>query len=187
MTDWARIRTEVYSAYPEHPDTARQMWRWSAGFREWIDRRGTDVRAVERGDILAFLDNEDWGPGTKNAQQRITAINAVVKAARSVAPARARDQSSASAWVDGVPDRSPLGKAIVRVLARAKTEGDRRRWRTAIGTFGRWSEARGIPLSDAWAGDVDAFRRDYLESGRTSPGEYLRVARMLLAEVAAEA
>jgi hypothetical protein len=186
MTDWATIEAEVCAGYPGHPDTARQMWRWSAGFRDWIDRRGTDVRAVERGDILAFLDNEPWGPGTKNAQQRITAINAVVRAARAFAPARARNPSTASAWVDRVPDRSPLGKAIARVLAGAKTEGDRRRWTTAIGTFGRWSDARGVPVPEAWPGDIDAFRRDYLESGRTSPGEYIRVARRLLAEIGAD-
>lgn len=185
MTDWARIEVELHASYPDHPETARQMWRWSSGFRLWIDRRGTDVRAVERGDILAFLDQEDWGPGTSNRHQRITAINALVKAARTIAPARARDPNSAASWVDGVPSRSPAGKAIAQVLARAKSEGDRRRWTTAIGTFGRWSEERGISVSDAWLGDVDAFRRDYVASGRTSPGEYVRVARMLLREIAA--
>lgn len=67
MTDWSRIEIELNAAYPERGESARQMWRWSTAFREWVDRRGTDVRSVERGDILAFLEQEDWGPGTKNS------------------------------------------------------------------------------------------------------------------------
>lgn len=186
MTDWAPVEAELRERYAAHPDTASQLWRWSAGFRDWIDRRGTDVRAAEDGDILAFLNTEYWGPGTRNRHQRITALRAVIKAAREVSPRRSRNAASAAAWLDRIPARSPLGKAVARVLASAKTEGDRRRFRTALGTFGRWcEEERGVALAHVWPGDVDAFRRDYLESGRRSPGEYIRVARRLLVELSA--
>jgi hypothetical protein len=105
------------------------------------------------------------------------------RAARNLEPARARNRSCASAWLDQVPARSPLGKAIARVMSHAKSEGDRRRWATALGTFARWCESRGITVEQAWPGDIDAFRRDYLESGRTSPGEYIRVAPRLIREM----
>jgi hypothetical protein len=38
-------------------------------------------------------------------------------------------------------------------------------------------------MRDLWPGHIDAFRRDYLESRGTSPGEYARVARRLLREI----
>jgi hypothetical protein len=32
----------------------------------------------------------------------------------------------------------------------------------------------GLSVDEIWPGDIDAFRRDFLASGRTSPGEYHR-------------
>jgi hypothetical protein len=183
VNDWPRIETYLRAKHVEHPNTARQIWRWSAAFRDWLDRRGTDVRAVEAGDIAAFLDQEAWGPGSSNREQRVWAMDAVAKAARSVAPARARSPLFATAWADRVQPRSPLGKAVARVLAQAKSEGDRRRWSTALGMYAKWCESQGRRVEDSWPGDIDAFRRDYLASGKTSPGEYQRVARRLIREL----
>lgn len=184
MNDWPRIETVLRAEYGQRPDTARQVWGWSGNFREWLDRRGTDARTVEAGDIAAFLDQADWGPGSSKREQRVWAMRAVVRAARSVSPARARSPLFATAWLDRVPPRSPLGKAVARVMARAKSEGDRRRWSTALGTYARWCERQGLAVEDSWPGDIDAFRRDYLASGKTSPGEYARIARALLREIA---
>jgi hypothetical protein len=185
VNDWARIETCLRAEYARRPDTARQIWNWSAAFRDWVDQRGTDARTVEAGDIAAFLDQEDWGPGSNKREQRIWAMRAAVQAARAVAPARARSPLFATAWLDGVAPRSPLGKAVARVLARAKSEGDRRRWSTALGTYARWCERQGLAVEDSWPGDIDAFRREYLASSKTSPGEYVRIARALLREIAA--
>lgn len=79
--------------------------------------------------------------------------------------------------------RSPLGKTIARVLASARSGGDTARWSTALGTLLLWSDRHGIDASELWAGGIDVFRRDYMASGRTSPGEYLRVARRLVREL----
>lgn len=183
MNDWTRIETCLRSKYAQKPDTARQIWAWSDAFRDWLDRRGTDARTVENGDIACFLQQEDWATGSSNHHQRIWALRAVAKAARMVSPARARSPMFATAWLDTVPPRSPLGKAIARVLARAKSEGDRQRWSTALGMYARWCERQGRAVEDSWPGDIDAFRRDYLASGKTSPGEYQRVAQALLREL----
>lgn len=184
MNDWPLIETCLRAEYAQRPDTARQVWGWSGNFREWLDRRGSDARTVEAGDIAAFLDQADWGPGSSKREQRVWAMRAVVHAARSVSPARARSPLFATAWLDRVPPRSPLGKAVARVMARAKSEGDRRRWSTALGTYAKWCERQGLAVEDSWPGDIDAFRRDYLASGKTSPGEYARIARALLREIA---
>jgi hypothetical protein len=69
------------------------------------------------------------------------------------------------------------------VLADARSEGDRRRWRTALGTFLRWCDANDLAPEVVWPGDVDVFQRDYLASGRRSPGEYARVARRLIRQL----
>lgn len=183
MNDWQNIEAHLRAEFVNRPDTARQIWSWSGEFRSWLDARGTDARVVEAGDIAAFLDHEVWGPGSSNRDQRVWALRAVVLAARSFAPSRARGPQFATAWLDTVPPRSPLGNAIARVLARAKSEGDRRRWSTAMGMFARWCGSRGLKVDDAWPGDVDAFGRDYRASGKTSPGEYQRVARLLLREL----
>jgi hypothetical protein len=52
-----------------------------------------------------------------------------------------------------------------------------------LGTFLGWCEERRIEANDCWPGDLAVYRRRLLEDGRTSPGEYLRVARMLLVEL----
>lgn len=116
MNDWPRIETHLRAAFAERPDTGRQIWGWSSAFRDWLDRRGTDARVIEAGDIASFLDREDWGPGTKNRDQRVWAMRAIGHAARFVEPARARSPHFASAWQDTVLPRSPLGKAVARVL-----------------------------------------------------------------------
>ena len=74
-----------------------------------------------------------------------------------------------------------MGKAIAAVLAEARTESDRRRWRTCLGSFLMWCDSRGLALDEVWPGDLDTYRRDYLASGRRSPGEYVRLARRLTA------
>lgn len=183
VNDWQNVETHLRASFASKPDTARQIWSWSAAFRDWLDARGTDARVVEPGDIAAFLDQEDWGPGSSKRDQRVWALRAVVLAARSFAPSRARGLQFATAWLDTVPPRSPLGKAVARVLARAKSEGDRRRWSTALGMYARWCASKGLKVEDSWPGDVDAFRRDYLAAGKTSPGEYQRVSRALLREL----
>lgn len=184
LNDWTRIETCLRAEYALKPDTFRQIWGWSTAFREWLDRRGTEARTVEPGDIACFLDQEDWGPGSSKRHQRIWAMRAVAEAARMVTPARARSPLFATAWLDTVAPRSPLGKAISRVLAQAKSEGDRSRWSTALGMYARWCQQQGRAVEDSWLGDVDAFRRDYLATGKTSPGEYGRVAKMLIRELA---
>jgi hypothetical protein len=68
-------------------------------------------------------------------------------------------------------------------MAEAKTEHDRGRWPTCLGIFLLWCDARDLDVADVWPGDIDAFRRDYLASGRTSPGEYVRMARRLVQQV----
>jgi hypothetical protein len=183
MNDWARIEAAVRHTYAAKPDTARQALKWSAAFRDWLDARGTAARDVTNGDIASFLAQEAWGPGPKKREQRVWAIRALVSAAQSLAPAQARDPHSAVARLDSVLPRSPLGKAIAAVLADARSEGDRRRWRTALGTFLRWCDANDLAPEVVWPGDVDVFQRDYLASGRRSPGEYARVARRLIRQL----
>ncbi len=97
----------------------------------------------------------------------------------------ARRPDTAAARVDVVPARSPLGKAVARVLAGARGEGDRRRWMTCLGTFLLWCDRRGVPATECWLGDLAPYRRQRLEAGYRSPGEYMRVARMLLEQVTA--
>lgn len=183
MNDWPRIEMHLRAEYAERPDTARQIWNWSAAFRGWLDRRGTDAGTVKPGDIACFLDQEYWGPGSKKRDQRVWAMRAIAQAARTVTPPRARSPHFASAWLDTVRPRSPLGKAVARVLAKAKSQGDRQRWSTALGMYARWCESQGLAVEDSWLGDIDAFRRDYLATGKTSPGEYGRIARALVREL----
>jgi hypothetical protein len=94
-----------------------------------------------------------------------------------------RRPGAARLHLERVPPRSPLGKAISRVLAGAATKGDAERWSTALGTFLSWVNARDLMATELWPGDVAVFRRDYLASGRRSPGEYVRVARRLVHEL----
>jgi hypothetical protein len=82
-----------------------------------------------------------------------------------------------------VPARSSLGKALARVLAQAKSEGDRPRFATCLDTFLGWCAGRKIAAVDCWPGDLAVYRRWLLEDRRISPGEYTLVARMLLVEL----
>ena len=79
--------------------------------------------------------------------------------------------------------KSPLGKALAQVLAGARSEGDRRRFKTCLGAFLQWCDSRGVPPADCWPGDLAVYKRDRLAAGKRSPGEYLRVARRLLDEL----
>ena len=146
------------------------MWRWSMAFREWIDRRGTDVRVVERGDILAFLEQEDWGPGTRNRHQRITAINAVVKAARTIAPARARDsRARRPGWTRSrpVPPRVRRLRESSHAPSPRATAGDGQRPSAHSADGPKPAASASLMRGSATS---MPFRGDYLESGRTSPG-----------------
>jgi len=49
--------------------------------------------------------------------------------------------------------------------------------------YARWCVGRALAVEDSWPGHIDVFRRDYLASGKTSPGEYARVARALLRQL----
>ena len=89
-----------------------------------------------------------------------------------------------AARLDAVPARSPLGKAIARVLARAKTPNERARLATILGAFLVWCEQRELAPSECWPGDLDVYRRDRIAAGYTSPGDYRRVAGWLLTELA---
>jgi hypothetical protein len=181
MTDWTRVRTALEADATLDARSRAQVWRWSEGFRRWLDERDIEGAIAGRPEMVRFLDAGDWGPGSSNRHQRMWALRKLVALAQSLPPARARSTAFATARLDDVPERSPLGIAITRVLAGAKTASDRARFRTALGTFLRWCDGRGREPRDCWPGDVDAFRRDYVASGRTSPGEYVRVARRLLA------
>jgi hypothetical protein len=46
-----------------------------------------------------------------------------------------------------------------------------------------WCEENGIPATDCWPGDLAVYRRWLLAQQRTSPGEYMRVAKMHLNEL----
>ena len=182
MNDWGRIREALFADSARSRGTLEQAWRWTADARAWLDRHGIDVRAATKGDIERYLAQAPEG-GVTDRNKRVWAFKRLIAAAKTVGPRRARSPGSAAARLDSVPERSPLGKAIAAVLADPRSEGDRRRWPTCIGTFLLWCDARGLAPSDVWPGDIDAFRGDYLASGRRSPGEYVRLARMLLARL----
>lgn len=137
--------------------------------------------------MLRFLSDVEPTSGPRNADQRLWAFKHLVAAACAVTPARARRPGTAAARVDAIPGRSPLGKAIDRVMARARTDGDRGRWMTCIGAFLLWCDGRGLAPAECWPGDLDVYRRDRLSMGYRSPGEYVRVARLLLRELDAGA
>jgi hypothetical protein len=183
VNDWKRIGNELFAEPGAKRGTCEQAWRWSAGARDWLDRHGIEARDAGRSDALRFV-SEVPTDGVTDPSKRMWAFNVLVRAARSVSPPVARRPDTARAVLDRIPARSPLGVAIARVLSGARTEHDRRAWPTCLGSFLQWCDSCGIdPMRDLWPGHIDAFRRDYLESRGTSPGEYARVARRLLREI----
>lgn len=184
MNDWERIRASLEADEALIDARKNEIWRWTALAREWLDEQGVDVTTVVRGDMLRYVSEVEPTSGPKNPQQRLWAFKHLVEAARSVTPARARRTDTAVARLDAVPGRSPLGKAIARVFARARSDGDRTRWATCLGAFLLWCDRVGRPATECWPGDLGVFRADRLEAGYRSPGEYVRVARMLLEELA---
>jgi hypothetical protein len=183
MNDWDLIRDALFADSARSRGTLEQAWRWTADARAWLDRQGIDVRAATKGDIERYL-AESPGCAVADRNKRVWAFRRLIGAASTFSARRVRSPGSAAARVDSVPERSPLGKAIAAVLAEARGDGDRRRWPTCLGTFLLWCDAKGLAPGDAWPGDIDAFRRDYLASGRSSPGEYARLARRLVARLA---
>lgn len=181
--DWQRIEAALHADGSIPEARRREIWRWTTLARPWLDAQGLDIRALTHGDALRFVDQVPPTSGPKNRHQRIWALTRLAEVARSIAPPRSRRPDSLSARVDAIPERSPLGKAVARVLASAKSEGDRRRFAVCLGSFLVWCDARGIPAADCWDGDLATFRRDRLEAGYRSPGEYVRVARRLLGEL----
>jgi len=184
VNEWTRVQAELFADPERKRETLKQAWRWTEPARRWLDIHRIDARSVTKGDIERYLRTAPEAQGPKDRDKRTWAFHVLTAAACRVSPARSTSPDSARARLDQVPERSPLGKAIAAVLAGAKSEGDRARWPTCLGTFLRWCDARGLAADEVWPGDIDAFRRDYLASGRTSPGEYVRVARRLVRELA---
>jgi hypothetical protein len=178
MNNWVAIKAELFAHPTLKEATLKQAWRWTAGARGRLDAEATDVRTLSSGDTKRLVEGVPWP--VSDPDKRTWALNLVVDAARAVLPPRASRPATAAARLDAVPARSPLGKAIAKVLSQATTPHDRRSWPTCLGTFLLWCDARGVDVQDVWPGDIDAFRRDYLASGRTSPGEYVRMANRLL-------
>ena len=183
MNNWEAIKASLYADDSVTRSRRNEIWRWTTAVRSWLDANGIDILTVGPGDMGRFVAEVPPSSGPTNPYQRKSAFRQLVKAAAAVIPAPARRSGTAAALVDQVPARSPLGKAIARVLACSKSEGDRRRWATCLGAFLRWCDDRGVAATDCWPGDLVVYRRDRLAAGYASPGEYLRVARRLLAEL----
>lgn len=184
MNDWDRIKASLDADTSVTRSRRSEIWRWTTLVRPWLDSNGIDILTVTPGDMERFVTEIPPTSGPTNRYQRKTAFRKLTQAAMAVAPAQAQRRNTAAARVDEVPGRTPLGRAIARVLARAKSEGDRRRWATCLGAFLRWCDSRGMAVADCWPGDLAVYRRDRLAEGYRSPGKYLRVARMLLVEFA---
>jgi hypothetical protein len=184
VNDWERIKDALFANPRVRKETLDQAWRWTASGRKWLDEVGLDARDVDRNDIARFVEEVPPGDGVQDANKRKWAFKLLAAAAKEVAPPIARSPHTATAQIDRVPARSPLGKVITRVLATANTKRDREVWPTCLGAFLLWCGTREIdPMKDLWPGHIDAYRRDYLANKGTSPGEYVRVARRLLAEI----
>lgn len=183
MNDWPRIYAALDADLDLRPERKREVWRWTIQARAWLDLSGIAAGGMTRGDMVRFVNEVQPTSGPMNPSTRIWALRVLVRFAAAVSPRRARSSGTAVARLDEVPERSPLGKAIAAVLAQARSEGDRRRWSTCLGTFLIWCDSRAVSPLDCWPGDLDAYRRDRLEAGYRSPGEYLRVARMVLGEL----
>lgn len=180
--DWDQIRGAVFSNLDIRPTRAAEVWRWTALVRHWADENRIDIRTAGDGDVRRFLDEVEATSGARNPDQRKWAFGKLVDAAQSLKPTRAHPASLA-ATLDRIPARSPLGKALSRVLSRATCEANRRMWPTCLGAFLAWCDERGLDPVECWLGDLAAFKRDRIDGGYRSPGEYVRVARMLLKEL----
>lgn len=187
MNDWDRIHAALDADADLRPERKREVWRWTIEARTWLDSVGLDAATLARGDMLRYVNEVQPTSGPSRPDTRMWALKILARSAAAVSPRRGARPGTAVARADEVAERSPLGKAIARVLARARSEGDRRRWRTCLGAFLQWCDERDIPATDCWPGDIDVYRRDRVATGYQSPGEYVRVARMLLAEVLAGA
>ncbi len=184
MNDWERINTSLDADDSVTQSRRNEIWRWTQLARSWLDENGIDILTATPGDMERFVAEVPASSGPKNPYQRKSAFRQLLKAAEAVGLPHARRAGTAVARIDEVPARSPLGKAIARVLAGATSEGDRRRWATCLGTFLRWCDTRGIPAMECWPGDLNTYRLDRLAGGFSSPGEYVRVARMLIVALA---
>lgn len=182
MNDWEEVRVALFSDPDTKPARAAEAWRWTELARDWADREGIDIRGASDGDILRFIETVEPTVGSRDPYQRKWAFTKLRSAARAVAPPRTRPGSLA-ARLDKVPPRSPLGKALAQVLSRATCEANRRMWPTCLGAFLAWCYERGLDPVECWPGDLAAFKRDRVEHGYRSPGEYVRVAGMLLEEL----
>ena len=185
MNDWTRIKAALDADPDLKPERKKEIWRWTSLARVWLDTNQIEVANVVRGDMLQFVHDVEPTSGPTSRSSRLWALKWLIQVAVTVSARRVRVGGTAVARLDLVPERSPLGKAIAAVIARARSEGDRRRWLTCLGAFIAWCDLRQIPADDCWPGDIDAYRRHRLEQGFTSPGEYTRVARFLLAELEA--
>ena len=182
MNDWTRIKDALWATGILEA-RKKEAWRWSALARDWLDANDIDARSVDHGTMQRFVHEVEPVSGTRNPHQRIWAFNLLVEAARAVSPPRARRTGTAVARLDNVAERSPLGKAISRVMARARSEGDRRRWGTCLGEFLGWCAERDLDPLECWHGDIGVFRRERIAAGFNSPGEYVSVANKLLEEI----
>ena len=182
MNDWGRIEASLRSRQHPKPADDRPDLALDGAGATWLDANEIDICTVTSGDITRFIAEVEPTSGPKNPSQRKAFINAVAAAALAVAPSHGLVSQLAGRLGD-VGDKSPLGHAVARVLAGARSEGDRRRFATCLGTFLRWCDSRGIPPSECWPGDLAAFKRDRLAMGYRSHGEYGRVARRLLDEL----
>jgi hypothetical protein len=192
MTDCKSVRRELLSSY--EGETPARAWLWTSSFRSYLDALGVSAHAAGRPEIEGWLASPPWGPGPSNRDKRVWAANKLLASARAARPPRARAAGTATARLDVVPNRSPLGKAINRVMASAAAPGDSRRFACVLGVFLSWCDARGVPPEEVWEGDLDVYARDLkagavaTASGRRhvvkAVGEYRRVAAKLLRELA---
>lgn len=182
MNDWDRVEGALRADEHRSRTTIDQAWRWTAGARKWLDAQGLLAVDLRPGDLARCL-NEVPADGVRDRDKRVWALRVLVEAARTMGEPIARKPGSAAAVLDRIPQRSPLGKAVTNVMAGATTAGDRARFATTLGTFLRWYGSRDLKATDLWEGDLARYRRDLVDQGRRSPGEYLRVARRLLVEL----
>ena len=177
MNDWDGIEASLRSDNTRRPGVIDQIWRSTALARTWLDAHEIDVRTVTAGDIARFIAEVEPTSGPRNPSQRKTFVNSVVVAALAISPPQERAGTLAGRLGD-VGDKSQLGQAVARVLAGARSEGDRRRFATCLGAFLRWCDNRGIPPSECWPGDLTAYKRDRLTlgTGHTASTAAWRVA-----------